>query len=138
MLQYLQLFAPQKSMNRFMWYCARIIIVANGIYYIFGSFIRIITCPPRKESWNPLLKHSRCSNNNLRIFFTCGYNILLDVIILILPSRAVWKLWIPTRKKVDIVLMFAIGLLYVAKTRCWISNTDANTFDVAGRALLTG
>lgn len=111
-----------------MWYCARIIIVVNGINYSIGTFVNIFACSPREAFWNPLIKDSRCINNEIRILFTRGYNVISDIIILILPLRAVWKLWIPTRKKIEIVFLFAIGLLYVGKTQRLIFNTGVNTF----------
>ena len=115
LLQYLRLFAPLKDLDRFMWYSARILLVANGIFYLCSTFITIFSCSPRQAFWNPLIKDFRCINNNIRISFTCSYNMVSDIVILILPSRAVCKLRIPTRKKVEIVLLFAVGLLYVEK-----------------------
>lgn len=111
LLQYIRLFAPQKTVNRFMWYSARIIIVFTGIYYTISTFITIFACSPREAIWNPLITDPQCLDNNTAVLITCLFNIASDIIILILPARAVWKLRIPTRKKVGIVLLFAIGLL---------------------------
>ena len=111
LLQYLRLFAPQKIVNPFLWYSARIIIVVTGIYYTISTFITIFACSPREAIWNPLILEHRCLDNNTLVLVTCLYNILSDIIILLLPARAVWKLRIPTRRKVGIVLLFAIGLL---------------------------
>lgn len=111
LLQYLRLFAPQKTVNPFMWYSARIIIVVTGIYYIISTFITIFACSPREAIWNPLINNPQCVDNNTVVLITCLFNIISDIIILLLPARAVWNLRIPTRKKVGIVLLFAIGLL---------------------------
>lgn len=94
-----------------MWYSNRILIVANGIFYISTTFIAIFPCSPREAFWKPFIEDSRCVNTDIHILFVFSYNILSDIIILILPSRAVWKLRISTRKKANIVLLFAIGLL---------------------------
>lgn len=111
LLPYLRLFVPQKVVNRFMWYSARIILVVTGIYYIISTFITIFACSPREVTWNPLITDAQCLNNNTGILITCLFNIVSDIIILIPPLRAVWKLRIPIRKKVAIMLLFAIGLL---------------------------
>lgn len=94
-----------------MWYGARTIIVVTGIYYIVSTFITIFACSPREAIWNPLVTDAQCIDNNTVVLITCLFNIVSDIIILMLPARAVWKLRIPTRKKVGIVLLFAIGLL---------------------------
>lgn len=98
-----------------MWYCNRVMIVANGIFYISGIFIITFACSPREAYWDPVIKKSRCINIHANVLSRCVYNIVSDIIILIIPSTIVWKLWIPTKKKIEIVLLFAIGLLYVGK-----------------------
>lgn len=120
-----------------MWYCNRIMIVTNGFFYISSFFCTIFACSPRAAFWNPLIEDSRCLNNQLRILVTCAYNIISDIVILILPSRVVWKLRIPTRKKAEIVLLFAIGLLYVGKTR-FFSNSSANTLERCRACIANG
>lgn len=94
-----------------MWYTARTIIVVTGIYYTISTFITIFACSPREAIWNPLITDPQCLDNNTVVLITCLFNIASDITILLLPARAVWKLRIPTRKKVGIVLLFAIGLL---------------------------
>nr|AUW31341.1 putative ribosomal protein [Cladonia uncialis subsp. uncialis] len=95
LLQYLRLFAPRKTVNPFMWYSARIIIVVTAIYYTISTFISIFACSPREAIWDPLITDARCLDNDTVVFIT---------------SRAVWKLQIPIRRKVGIVLLFSIGL----------------------------
>ena len=94
-----------------MFYSARIIILVTGIYYIISTSLTIFACSPREAIWNPLIINARCLDNNTVVLITCLFNIISDIIILILPARAVWKLRIPSRNKFRIVLLFAIGLL---------------------------
>jgi hypothetical protein len=44
------------------------------------------------------------------IVSTSFFNIASDVFILLLPLRTVWKLQIPTKKKIAISLLFGTGL----------------------------
>lgn len=111
LLQYLRLFAPHKTLDPFLWYSVRIIITVTGIYYTINIFLTTFACSPREAIWNPLITDAQCFDNNTLIFITCLYNIVSDIIILVLPARAVWKLRMPIKKKVKIVLLFAIGLL---------------------------
>ncbi|KAM0794380.1 hypothetical protein BDR22DRAFT_875971 [Usnea florida] len=111
LLQYLRIFAPQKSVDPLMWYSARIIITATGLFYFISTFLTIFACSPRVAIWNPLITSSRCLDNNTSVLITCIYNIVSDFIILLLPIRAVWKLRISTRNKLRILPLFAIGFL---------------------------
>ena len=111
LMQYLRLFAPQKSVDPFMWYSSRIVIVVSGVFYCISAFITIFACTPREAIWNLLISNFKCLDNETLILITCLFNILSDIIILMLPAKAVWKLRIPIEKKVKIVLLFAIGLL---------------------------
>ena len=111
LLQYLRLFAPQKTVDPVMWYSARIIVIISGIFYTITGFLTIFACLPLEANWNPLITEARCLNNNALVLIVCLFNIISDITILILPARAVWKLRIPTRNKIKIVLLFAVGLL---------------------------
>lgn len=111
LLQYLRLFAPKKTVNPVMFVGARAIIAITLVYYIISTSITIFACTPREKLWNPLVTEGHCLNNNIAVLFTCLFNIVSDVLILVLPARSVWRLRIPRRKKVGIVLLFATGLL---------------------------
>lgn len=111
LLQYLRLFAPQKVLDPFMWYGARIVIAVTGLFYCITAFITIFNCSPREAIWNPLITNFGCIDNEMLILSICVFNMISDIVILILPARAVWKLRIPTGHKIKIVLLFAIGLL---------------------------
>lgn len=111
LLQYLRWFAPQKVLDPFMWYSARVIIVVAAVYYSISVLITTFACSPREAIWNPLINDSTCLDTSNLVLFTCIFNITSDWIILLLPARAVCKLQIPTRSKIRIVLLFAIGLL---------------------------
>ena len=113
LLQYTRIFAPQKIVNPFMWVATRYVIVITGIYYTISSMVTLLACKPREAIWNPLITDAQCLDNDLLVFITCLFNIISDIVILALPARAVWKLRIPSKKKIGIVLLFAIGLLYV-------------------------
>lgn len=94
-----------------MWYSARIIIVVTAIYYIISTMVTTFACSPREAIWDTLITDAKCLDNNINVLVTCLFNIISDIIILMLPARAVFNLRIPTRNKFRIVLLFAIGLL---------------------------
>ncbi|KAI4255881.1 MAG: hypothetical protein L6R42_006511 [Xanthoria sp. 1 TBL-2021] len=110
LLQYLRLLAPNISVNRTMFIGARVIIVVTLLFYIISTPITIFACSPREKIWNPL-KEGHCLNLNLSLFINRLFNILSDIIILVLPAKTVWSLQIPRRKRIRIVALFATGLL---------------------------
>ena len=111
LLQYLRLLAPTRTSNNLLYYSARVIIATTGVYYTITTSVTIFACSPLEKSWNPLVEHGHCLDNNMGVLVTCVFNIVSDIIILLLPARSVWRLQIPRRKKVPIVSLFAIGLL---------------------------
>ncbi|KAL8852327.1 MAG: hypothetical protein Q9221_002823 [Calogaya cf. arnoldii] len=111
LLQYLRLLAPTKSANRTLYISCHVIIVLTLVYYIISTTITIFACSPREKMWNPLITGGHCLNNNAGVLFTSLFNIVSDIIILVLPARSVWKLQIPRAKKSKIVALFATGLL---------------------------
>lgn len=111
LLQYLRVLAPTKGTNPHLYVGARAIIAITLVYYTISTGTTIFACSPREKIWNPLIEEGHCLDKNFGVFFTCLFNIVSDVIILILPAWTVWKLQIPRRKKINIVLIFATGLL---------------------------
>ncbi|KAL8649407.1 MAG: hypothetical protein Q9226_005587 [Calogaya cf. arnoldii] len=111
LLQYLRLLAPTRSANRTLYISCRVIIVLTLVYYIISTAITIFACSPREKMWNPLITDGHCLNNNAGVLFTSLFNIVSDIVILVLPARSVWKLQIPRAKKIKIVALFATGLL---------------------------
>ena len=94
-----------------MYISARVIIGVTLVYYIMSTFITAFSCSPHEKIWNPLVTDGHCLDNNALVLVTCVFNIVSDVTILLLPTRAVWKLQMARKKKIGIILLFAIGLL---------------------------
>ena len=113
LLQYKGIFAPNKSVDRIMFYSCWILIVLIILWNLISTIIAIFACSPQAKFWNSLITYGHCLDYDIDVMLTAIFNILTDVLILLLPSRAVWRLQIPTKKKVALVSTFAIGLLYV-------------------------
>ena len=111
LMQYLRLLDPKRTDDPFMYVTARGMIAVILLYHTISTCITAFACNPRERIWNPLVTEYKCLDNTIGILFTCLFNIISDLIILALPTRAVWRLRIPRRKKVSIVLLFATGLL---------------------------
>ena len=71
------------------------------------------SCTPIEKNWNKAFP-GRCIDQ-IEFFRLNGVcNLLSDVLILLLPVPMVCRLEIKTRQKVEVLLMFAFGLLYVS------------------------
>ena len=110
-LQYLRMFAPNRTVNPFVFYGSWIIITICTLFYITIVFLTVYACTPREKIWNRLLPGGQCLNYRATIVSTAFFNILSDIAILLLPVRTVWKMRIPTKKKVAISMLFGTGLL---------------------------
>ncbi|OAL47158.1 hypothetical protein IQ07DRAFT_634150 [Pyrenochaeta sp. DS3sAY3a] len=113
LLQYLQLFAPSRSINRTMWYGTWCTVAATFVAYTAFTFWTLFYCSPRTMIWNKL-EMGTCMDVNIILFSQGGFNILSDVVVLLLPISSLWQLNVPLAKKIFITLMFGTGLLACA------------------------
>ena len=90
-----------------------------GLLFVIGSsigltFATTFPCKPLKASWNPLIQ-GQCIDRAATYKATASFGLAADVYIIILPIPTVVGLSMPLRQKIGIVLVFAVGLLYVAQ-----------------------
>ena len=111
LLQYLRLLAPTKIVNPVLFIGAWTIIAVVVIYNIIITAITIFACTPREKFWNPLIVEGHCLRQPISVLINTLLNIITDVAILLLPARTVWRLRIPRRRKIGILILFGTGLL---------------------------
>lgn len=87
----------------------RIFILALLVAYIPVQFLRIFTCYPIRTFWDPSVKNASCINQRKVFFYSLTLSILTDLIILIIPIPLTWRLRMPLRKKIKIVLLLGAG-----------------------------
>ncbi|KAL8806544.1 MAG: hypothetical protein Q9223_004598 [Gallowayella weberi] len=110
LLQYLRVFVPNKRNNRVMFYAIHLLIWCNLIFYL-SKFIGLLAiCVPRRKLWQPWTE-GHCGNPNTWFVASGIFNVISDFAIFVLPLRCIWKLQIPTKKKIMIALVFATGFL---------------------------
>jgi hypothetical protein len=105
LLLYRRVFSPIR------WSIFDIAIVALiGLMVAFygTSLIKIFQCTPLEKIWNHTVP-GRCFDMYTLLNASGGFNFATDIIILLLPVRAVWKLQMDKLKKV-LVLAFTFGL----------------------------
>ena len=111
--QYVRIFVPTRQGNALMFWCTTALMLLNVIFYIIEFFLNIMQCSPRARLWNRELPGTCIGSSN--IVFTAGFNVISDVIILVLPLAKVWRLQMSMRRKLGISLIFSTGVMYVIR-----------------------
>jgi len=86
------------------------VIVAMFVFCTAGIPITLFSCVPREKIWNTLYQGGSCMDYNAVVVASAAFNIITDLIILLLPAQAVWRLRISLKKKMSIFLLFATGI----------------------------
>ncbi|KAI1656045.1 hypothetical protein F4813DRAFT_365112 [Daldinia decipiens] len=85
------------------------LIVLLIMFYTAINIVKIWECVPREKILNDKIPGS-CINTPILLNTSGIFNTVTDLIILLLPVRAVWGLNMSPREKVAVVLVFTFGL----------------------------
>ena len=114
LFQFLRIFVPTRHGNAGMFWCTTALMLLNVMFYISEFFLIIMECSPRARIWNLKIPGTCISTTN--ITHTAGFNVISDLIILVLPLAKVWRLQMSMRRKLGISLIFSTGLMYASNT----------------------
>lgn len=81
-----------------------------GSAYVLLSLVQ---CQPLQHYWNGWdgEHEGKCADLNTIGLTHVGFNIGLDVWMLILPATQLYKLKLPRKKKIGVMAMFSVGIL---------------------------
>lgn len=108
-LFYRRIFSPQhrsafdKTLRAF--------IVILCCFYIATGLVKIWGCNPRPRIWNKSVP-GKCLNVAAVLDTSGLFNLLTDVIILLIPVKAVWNMQLSAKRKAGVVGVFTLGLTY--------------------------
>lgn len=105
-------FSPRGQRNLFFWTC-HLLLWVNVVFYSICMFLELFGCQPREKFWNKLLPGGYCINIHAVTVASGAVNVLSDLVILVLPQKAIWRLHLSWRKKVGISAIFAVAILLV-------------------------
>jgi hypothetical protein len=102
-------------------YFAYALMAANVAFLIAFEVVSIFQCWPIQGAWRAWdgTFEAKCRNVNLQGWMAATFSIILDVLTLILPLPELYKLDMSTKKKVQIMMMFSVGLLYASPSSIW-------------------
>ncbi|CAJ2504502.1 Uu.00g118960.m01.CDS01 [Anthostomella pinea] len=102
--EWIHLFVPRGTRSTFYWTCVAVLSV-NVMYYSSSILATTFVCNPRGML---------CSKSSVIFICSAAVNLASDIVILVLPINTVWHLQLPRRKKINISLVFALGILCCA------------------------
>lgn len=95
-----------------MWSIWVTIVIVVG--YSIGIFFSLIfACNPIARSWDITIQEGSCINRPALYIATAVLGIVTDVMLLVLPLPLVIRLQVSIQQKLGLMLMFAIGSMYV-------------------------
>ncbi|KAI1174365.1 hypothetical protein F4777DRAFT_554246 [Nemania sp. FL0916] len=111
LLEWIRIFVPPGSRNLVFWASHSMIFIVIG-FYIALIVAFNVACTPVEANWNVLIKGD-CSRVNTKYtnLSTSAFNLISDVLILLIPQRVIWKLNMSTKRKIGVSVVFAIGVL---------------------------
>ena len=84
--------------------------MALVIAYWFSTVVRMFfLCSPFAYTWDKTVANGSCVNLPAAYLSVSIINLILDVMVIILPMPMLWRLQMPTSKKVVISGVFGIG-----------------------------
>jgi hypothetical protein len=94
-------------------YFAYALIATNVAYLVAFEVVSIFQCWPIQGAWRAWdgTFEAKCRNVNLQGWMSATFSIILDCFTLILPLPELYKLDMSMKKKVQIMLMFSVGVL---------------------------
>ncbi|KAL3463407.1 hypothetical protein BJX64DRAFT_120511 [Aspergillus heterothallicus] len=85
-----------------------------GAFTVSMTLALTLKCRPVRASWDKSITDAKCwsSQTNFVVLLTQGIIMfVLDVLILALPIRPIWKLQMPVKRRLWILGLFAIGFI---------------------------
>ena len=109
LFQLIRIFSPMKS-GPIYWAC-HALMWGNLAFYTAILLTLIFECHPIREVWM-VHYQGHCIDRNAAILGSGAVNVFSDLLNLMLPMWAVWRLQMATKRKFGIIAIFATGVMY--------------------------
>jgi len=111
LLLYRRIFSPHRVVILDL--SIRLFIVLLCTFYLATNSVKIWEYIPRQRIWDKSVP-GRCVNVGALLNASGVFNTLTDIIILLMPVKAVWNLKTTYKNKIIIVLVFTVGFMYAS------------------------
>lgn len=85
-------------------------MVANIGLYTSAIIVVFAGCQPLQLFWNFWVP-GHCIDRKARDIANAAFNVVMDIIILLLPQPVIWKLHMTKTRKIGICVVFSVGVL---------------------------
>ncbi|KAI2622481.1 hypothetical protein GGR54DRAFT_598680 [Hypoxylon sp. NC1633] len=106
LLLYIEIFAVSP---KFQW-AAWVAIAFVCAFFVTATATALSLCQPIAFGWNKTISGGYCGDIGQAELAGAAFNMVLDIIIVLLPLPVVWNLQLSTDKKVGITVTFGLGL----------------------------
>ena len=103
----------------------RSVMLFLAAWYIAFQTTAIFQCMPIHHEWQKKTTQGKCIAFVPFVTTLAATNLCTDVLLLILPTRQVWKLQIPWGRKVGLSAIFTLGIMYAFAV---VSRESTNEF----------
>lgn len=129
LLSWCHIFAANNPRGYFFWICI-VVSVINVLNFFLGIVIESTSCTPQAAWWDKTVP-GKCLDTEILALTTAIINLVLDVVILILPQRTIWKLQMSLKKRLSVSIVFIVGALAtisaaarLATSQIYVSSPD--------------
>jgi hypothetical protein len=128
LLFYYRTFVPYYSFRIAIWCMAAFVIS----WFFAVTFTVIFQCSPVNFVWNKALAGGHCINFEMFIFSTALINIITDFALVVMPVPILWKLQMPTTKKIGTCAIFLLaGIVIISSVLRLTTLHTVDTYDFA-------
>ncbi|RDW74451.1 uncharacterized protein DSM5745_07113 [Aspergillus mulundensis] len=104
-LLYISLFGNDPAIR----YCCYTLIGVQVLWGIAVILSSLLLCQPLRINWDPTVD-GHCGSTKATYLALHIINLILDVTVGLLPVPVLWKLQMRRRKKIELALMFSLGI----------------------------
>jgi hypothetical protein len=109
LLTYLKLFPSQT--NR--WLCWALCGL-QIVYSLWAGLTTLLQCKPINSYWNKTMEGWECNKPRNQDFAILTLNSCFDLIVYIWPAQYLYKLNLPLKSRLELIVAFSIGVVYVS------------------------
>ena len=88
-------------------------MVLLAFFWLANMLVIFLICRPLALGWNINIKNGHCGNQTAAYIAVHSINTVIDISLAVLPMPVLWRLQMPTRRKVELSVMFSLGTLLV-------------------------
>jgi hypothetical protein len=88
-----------------------IVLWINVMYYFAAVVVELKICTPRAKKGDPTIQGGSCNSVSEFRLGLAMLNVVTDLVIIALPQRVIWRLYLPLKRKLALSALFLVGIL---------------------------